>query len=107
MPLPAEDEIALAAASARRASIVAAAGCGKTEQIALATQASAGKRLILTHTHAGVDALKARMEKCGVPQRPSFVCPLFTEYLSRGTIRSSVKRTSHQLRTYHENGFTS
>jgi DNA helicase-2/ATP-dependent DNA helicase PcrA len=67
MPLPVENEIAEVAATVRRASIVAAAGCGKTEQIALATKASAGKRLILTHTHAGVDALKARMGKCGVP----------------------------------------
>ena len=40
----------------------AAAGCGKTEQIARATQIAEGRRLILTHTHAGVDALRARLK---------------------------------------------
>ena len=61
------DEISVKiAASVSRGSIVAAAGCGKTEQIARATKASRGRRLILTHTHAGVDALRARLKKRGV-----------------------------------------
>ena len=56
-----DDDIARLAVSIRRGSIVAAAGCGKTEQIALAVGLSAVRRLILTHTHAGVDALTKRL----------------------------------------------
>ena len=54
------------AASVKCGSMVAAAGCGKTEQIARATQISDGRRLILTHTHAGVDALRKRLKRRGV-----------------------------------------
>lgn len=53
-------------ACVRKGSVVAAAGCGKTEQIACATKLSAGRRLILTHTHAGVDALRQRLKIHGV-----------------------------------------
>ena len=45
----------------RRGSVVAAAGCGKTEQIVNAVEFGEGRRLILTHTHAGVDALRHRL----------------------------------------------
>lgn len=45
---------------------MAAAGCGKTEQIVNATVKSEGRRLLLTHTHAGVDALRRRMRDKGV-----------------------------------------
>jgi len=62
-----DTEIARLAAGLERGSIIAAAGCGKTEQIALATQVAEGHRLILTHTHAGVDALRLRLKKHGVP----------------------------------------
>lgn len=62
-----DDVATKAAATARRGSIVAAAGCGKTEQIALATKLAEGRRLILTHTHAGVDAIRARLAKLDVP----------------------------------------
>lgn len=59
--------IAELAASLARGSVIAAAGCGKTEQIARATQISEGRRLILTHTHAGVDVLRARLKQHKVP----------------------------------------
>ncbi|WP_439500444.1 UvrD-helicase domain-containing protein [Aminobacter ciceronei] len=58
-----DEEIARLAVSVRRGSIVAAAGCGKTEQIARAVGVSARRRLILTHTHAGVDTLTRRLKK--------------------------------------------
>jgi hypothetical protein len=61
-------EVARQAAAVRSGSIVAAAGCGKTEQIARATAISNGRRLILTHTHAGVDALRTRLKKLNVPK---------------------------------------
>lgn len=47
------------------------AGCGKTELIAAvvaATAADRGTALVLTHTHAGVDALRRRMAKFEVPR---------------------------------------
>jgi hypothetical protein len=55
--------IARLVASIDRGSIIAAAGCGKTEQIARAAGVAQGRRLILTHTHAGVDALRSRLKK--------------------------------------------
>jgi DNA helicase-2/ATP-dependent DNA helicase PcrA len=59
--------IAQLVASLKCGSVIAAAGCGKTEQIARATQIADGRRLILTHTHAGVDALRARLKAHKVP----------------------------------------
>lgn len=59
-------EFAKLVACEKRGSVVAAAGCGKTEQIARATQFTDGRRLILTHTHAGVDALRARLKRLAV-----------------------------------------
>jgi hypothetical protein len=53
-------------AAVRIGSVIAAAGCGKTEQIAGATKFAFGRRLILTHTHAGVDVLRQRLELHGV-----------------------------------------
>lgn len=65
--MPNDAEIAQLASSVRRGSIIAAAGCGKTEQIARALEFTNQRRLILTHTHAGVDALTRRMKKYCIP----------------------------------------
>jgi len=55
-------------ASKARALVVAAAGCGKTELIAKAVASGPPERqLILTHTHAGVRALRDRLSKMRVP----------------------------------------
>jgi hypothetical protein len=62
-----DDTFSPLVAGLQRASIVAAAGCGKTEQIARAVACSSHRRLILTHTHAGVDAVTARLKKLSVP----------------------------------------
>jgi len=56
----------------RRGSIVAPAGHGKTELIAR-TAALGRRTLVLTHTHAGVHALRARLKKVGVAQRACVV----------------------------------
>ena len=50
----------------RKGSIVAPAGCGKTEEIANAGAYSHERRLILTHTLAGVDAIRRRLIEKGV-----------------------------------------
>jgi len=51
---------------AERAFVIAPAGCGKTQLIAEAVHLDANHRsLILTHTHAGVDALRKRLKLLG------------------------------------------
>jgi DNA helicase-2/ATP-dependent DNA helicase PcrA len=49
--------------------VVAPAGYGKTYLIAEATARSAGRQLILTHTYAGVNALRRKMRTLGVSDR--------------------------------------
>ncbi|MBK7143579.1 MAG: AAA family ATPase [bacterium] len=54
-------------AQAKRAVLVAPAGCGKTHAIAQAVAMTSSKpQLILTHTHAGVAALRRRLHALGV-----------------------------------------
>lgn len=61
MPSP-QDIFALGSAA-----VVAPAGHGKTEVIA--NVAALGRRaLVLTHTHAGVHAIRSRMKRLGIPQ---------------------------------------
>lgn len=77
-------------------SVVAAAGCGKTEQIALATKHATGRRLILTHTHAGVDALRRRLKKHGVPgahHRVDTIAGWCLRYAASFPKRSGLKST--------------
>jgi hypothetical protein len=52
-----------------RGAITAPAGCGKTELIARTLKLHAGSKpiLVLTHTNAGVAALRARLDASGVP----------------------------------------
>ena len=61
MPDNSDDEVGRLAAVLPCGSIVAAAGCGKTEQLARAVEFSERRRLVLTHTHAGVDAIRRRL----------------------------------------------
>ena len=67
MPDDPDEEVGRLATTLDRGSIVAAAGCGKTEQIARAVSFSDCRRLILTHTHAGVDAISKRLKFRRVP----------------------------------------
>lgn len=52
--------------SKQNAAIIAAAGHGKTEMITELVDKLPGKKLILTHTNAGVDALQVRMKRRNV-----------------------------------------
>lgn len=55
-------------ATSERVCLTAPAGCGKTELIARAVgHRVKGRQLVLTHTHAGVKALRDRLRKLGVP----------------------------------------
>lgn len=53
----------------QRGSVTAPAGCGKTQLIADALKSHPGGRpfLVLTHTNAGVAALRTRLKRAGVP----------------------------------------
>ena len=62
-----DGEVCRIAADVTGGSVVAAAGCGKTETIARAVLLCSGRRLILTHTHAGLEALSKRLLKHKVP----------------------------------------
>ena len=49
-------------ANSRHGAMIAPAGCGKTQIVATAVaKYGGGRELVLTHTHAGVDALRARL----------------------------------------------
>ena len=51
---------------AKRAFVIAPAGCGKTQLIAQTVRLDTERRsLVLTHTHAGVDALRKRLKQLG------------------------------------------
>ena len=68
-PSQTADSDARLLASASNVAVVLPAGAGKTELIARATgfaSETAGRQLILTHTHAGVHALRARLARLGV-----------------------------------------
>jgi len=47
--------------------VIAPAGYGKTHLIALAVNAGTNRQLILTHTFAGVNSIKVKMSRLGVP----------------------------------------
>jgi hypothetical protein len=54
--------------TSRRAFAVAAAGCGKTELLGqLVADPRSGRQLVLTHTHAGVAAIRKRLSGMRVP----------------------------------------
>lgn len=75
MAEPSAEEITHLINNTKAGSVVAAAGCGKTEQIARAVYAlyvegaAAQRPLILTHTFAGVDVLRKRLTELGVPSK--------------------------------------
>ena len=55
-------------AAGRRIAMVAPAGCGKTYMIVDAIKRfGSGRELVLTHTHAGVDAIRNQLHQRGVP----------------------------------------
>jgi superfamily I DNA/RNA helicase len=66
---PPMDDAIKAVLGAVPCSVTLPAGAGKTELIAAAAArvaANGGTSLVLTHTHAGVDALRRRMTKFGL-----------------------------------------
>jgi superfamily I DNA/RNA helicase len=72
--MPSEESRALAAS--QRGMVVAPAGCGKTYLLAEAVATSIGRQLVLTHTHAGVRAIRGHLERQGVPSAKSLVATI-------------------------------
>ncbi|TAL00255.1 MAG: DNA/RNA helicase, partial [Rhodospirillaceae bacterium] len=67
---PMSDEVCRAIAAAETGYVEAPAGCGKTESIVRTVGAFCEKpQLVLTHTHAGVDALRQRFRDRQIPAR--------------------------------------
>lgn len=65
----------------RNAYIIAPAGHGKTEMIVDLVQASTGKALLLTHTNAGVEALRKRLKKKNVNEKKYSISIFFSSIL--------------------------
>ena len=78
----------------RRAFAVAAAGCGKTELLGqLVADQRSGRQLVLTHTHAGVAAIKKRLADMRVPHDKFHLEP------SRGGAFAMAPRTPRSRAT--------
>src|SRR5664279_4223233 len=78
-----------------RGTVTAPAGCGKTHLIAeTLTRHTGTKRvLVLTHTNAGVAALRGRLDHAGVPSkayRLSTICLLYTSPSPRDGLLSRM-----------------
>jgi hypothetical protein len=63
-------------AACNRGLVVAPAGCGKTHLITEAVQHCTGRQLVLTHTHAGVKAIRDRMVRFCIPRERYLVCTI-------------------------------
>jgi energy-coupling factor transporter ATP-binding protein EcfA2 len=94
-------------ANERRAVIVGPAGCGKTELVARAVGfcPSNSKQLILTHTHAGVDSLRAKLRKLNVSSSHyhvetihSFALRYAAAYPKSSSVKSIKPQTSEDYR---------
>lgn len=92
-----------------RGTVTAPAGCGKTHLIASALErhASAKPILVLTHTNAGVAALRGRLEKAGVPSQAyrlstidGWALRLLTMFPKRGGYDPAILTLSHPATHY-------
>jgi hypothetical protein len=90
------------------------AGCGKTELIADLVQAGSDDRqcaLVLTHTHAGVDAIRTRLRRHGVPASAyrvatldSWCFHLIAHYQQLADLAVAREPDWSKSRAYHEAG---
>lgn len=92
-----------------RGAVTAPAGCGKTHLIANALERHSSSKpvLVLTHTNAGVAALRGRLDKAGVPARAyrlstidGWALRLLTLFPKRGGHDASILSVSHPASHY-------
>lgn len=96
------EEIALIQ-SKQNAAIIAPAGHGKTEMITDLVDKLPGKKLVLTHTNAGVDALQQRMNRKSITKEKyylstisSFCMKWCDAYPQTAGVDSTVKMTDNR-----------
>ena len=103
------EEIVHEFARASRGFVVAPAGCGKTELIAAAVnEGGDGRALVLTHTHAGVHALRRRMKRKGISANryhletiAGWALRLVASFPARSGVQETRPRTSTQWRAVY------
>lgn len=102
-----EDQVDLLAID--RGAVTAPAGCGKTHMIAKAITRHMGDKpiLVLTHTNAGVAALRGRLQALGVPSRnyrlstiDGWAMRLLATFPVRSAIRSDLLQVSNPPADY-------
>lgn len=105
MPELSQEEVTATIRATKSGSIIAAAGCGKTEQIvrtvkAIGDDPTVSKRcLILTHTFAGVDVLQKRLRGLNVPAsayRLDTIASWSLRYAKSYPKTSGIKNTNPQ-----------
>lgn len=96
------------------AAIIAPAGHGKTEMLSEIVERSSGKLLLLTHTNAGVDAIKKRMNKKNIPANrynvetiASFCIKWCYSYCSTSNINKSLSSLVKEQATAYYTQFYS
>ena len=99
------EEISLIQAK-QNAAIVAPAGHGKTEMITDLVDKLSGKKLVLTHTNAGVDALQQRMSRKSISKEKyclstisSFCMKWCDAYPNTAGIDPAIKMTDNKFYT--------
>lgn len=81
---------------ARRGFTIAAAGCGKTELLGrIVAHEASGRQLLLTHTHAGVAAMKKRLNDLKVPSGKYHLDTIAGWCLRFGASYPSISGLSH------------
>jgi hypothetical protein len=94
-----------------RGTVTAPAGCGKTHLIAVALKRHDATKpiLTLTHTNAGVAALRGRLDKAGVPSRAyrlatldGWAMRLIGMFPARSGIDPAILKLEHPNRDYPE-----
>lgn len=100
--------------SKNTAAIIAPAGHGKTEMLSEIVERSSGKLLLLTHTNAGVDAIKKRMNKKNIPANrynvetiASFCIKWCYSYCSTSNINKSLSSLVKEQATAYYTQFYS
>ena len=105
MPELSQEEVTATIRATKSGSVIAAAGCGKTEQIVRTVKAISddptvsNRCLILTHTFAGVDVLQKRLRRLNVPAsayRLDTIASWSLRYATGYPKTSGIKNTNPQ-----------